>query len=173
MTFAACVTDTVGSPVVAATDGRWAALTVGPFDSLPGVANPLGGVDGALLGAGRSAIAELGATGGTDPTEAVGEALVAAGTGEAAVDVTAGASETGGAMTRGSGDSTFVAGRLAVVVGDAGVTGVIAGALVVCVTGRGGASTGSTACCVRSCGASASSGTCAFGSGAGAVVVTT
>jgi hypothetical protein len=72
MTFAACVTDTVGAPVVAAMDGPWAALTVGPF--------------GSLLGDGRSAIAKLGATsaadGGTDPTDAVGEALVAAVAGE-------------------------------------------------------------------------------------------
>jgi hypothetical protein len=60
MTFAACVTDTVGSP---------------------GVANPLA-VDGALLGDCTSAVAEVGATsaadGGTDSTDAVGEALVAA-----------------------------------------------------------------------------------------------
>jgi hypothetical protein len=217
MTFAACETETVGSPVVPATDGRRAALTVGslpfgslPFGSLPGLADPLAGVEGAPLGDGRSAMAELGATsaadGGTESTDAVGEALVAArtgedggawvaGLGEAAVDVTAGASATGGAKTRGTCDSTFVTGGLAVVAGDAGATGVITGAVVVCVTGGGGGSTGSTASCVcgggaatlgaagriagafgagASCvGASASSGTCAFGSGAGAVVVTT
>ena len=200
MTFAACETETVGSPVVPATGGRWAALTVGspPFGSLPGVANPLGGVDGAVLGDGRSAMAELGATsaadGGTGPIDAVGEALLAAGAGEdggasvpglgeAAVDVTAGFSETGGA-------TTFVTGAVAVVVGDTGATGVITGAVVICVTGGGGGSTGSTACCVCGggattlgaagriagaccCGASASSATWTFGSGAGTVVVTT
>jgi endoglucanase len=114
--------------------------------------------------------------------------------GEAAVDATAGASEAGGATTRGAGDSTLVTGGLAVLVGEAGATGVITGAVVVCVTGGGGGSTGSTACCGwggastlgatgraagafgggGSCGgASASSGVCTFGSGAGAVVVTT
>jgi hypothetical protein len=71
MTFAACVIDTVGSPVVAAMDGPWAALTVGPF--------------GSLLGDGRSAIAKLGATsaadGGTEPADTDGGALVAAGAG--------------------------------------------------------------------------------------------
>jgi hypothetical protein len=195
MSFAACEAETVGSPVVPATDGVWGALTV---------------VEGALLGDGRSAMAELGATsaadGGTQPTDAVGEALVAARTGEdggawvaelgeTAVDVTGGASATGGATTRGACDSTFVTGGVSVVVGDAGATGVITGAVVVCVSGGGGGSIGSTACCVcgggaatlgaagriagafgagASCvGASASSGTCAFGSGAGAVVVMT
>jgi hypothetical protein len=97
MTFAACATETVGSPVVPTTDGLWAALTVGapPFGSLPGVA-------GALLADGRSAMAELGATsapdGGTEPTDGEDEGAWVAGLGEAAVDVTTG------------GDSTFVTG---------------------------------------------------------------
>jgi hypothetical protein len=96
----------------------------------------------------------------------------------AAVEVTDGGSETGseagGATTRGAGDSTFVTG----------------GFTVDCVTGGGG---GSTTCCVcggdstlgATCsgagafggaccgGASISSGACTFGSGAGAIVVTT
>ena len=207
MTFAACETETVGPPVVVTADELWAALTFGSlaFDSLPGVADPLDGVDGALLGGGTSAIAELGATsaadGGTEPTDAGGETLVAAGDDEAegawvaglcegAADVTDGASETDGATTRGACDSTFVTIGLAVVVGDAGATGVTTGVVVACVTGGAG---GSTACCVcggastlgasgsvigtfggGSCdGASVSSGACTFGSGAGTVVVTT
>jgi hypothetical protein len=103
------------------------------------------------------------------------------------VEVTAGASEVGGATTRGAGESTVVTGGFTAVVGEAGVT---TGAAVDCVTG--GAS-GSTACCVRggdstlgaagsvtgafggaSCdGASVASGAATFGSGAGTVVVTT
>ena len=89
MTFAACETETVGPPVVVTVEELWAALPFGslPFGSLPAVADPLDGVDGALLGGGTSAIAELGATsaadGGTEPTDAGGEALVAAGVDEA------------------------------------------------------------------------------------------
>jgi hypothetical protein len=215
MTFAASETETVGPAVVVTAEELWAALTVGSLTfgcSLPGVADPLDGVDEALFGDDTSSLAELGATsagdGATVPTDADGEALVAAGAdeadgalvtglGEAAVEATDGSSEAGGATTRGAGDSdsTFVTGGLAVV-GDAGATGVTTGAVVVCVTtGGGGAtgSTGSTACCVcggasklgaagriagafgGACcaGASVSSATGTFGSGAGAVVVTT
>jgi hypothetical protein len=206
MTFAACETDTVGPPVVVTTDELWEALTFGSLavDSLPGIAEPLDGVDGALLGGGTSSIAWFGATraadGAPEPTDAVGEGLVVtgveetagacvAGLCEVAVDVTDGASEDGGATTRGACDSTFVTGGLAVVVGDTGATGatgVTTGAVVDCVTGGGGSS---TACCV--CGgastlgaadstggasgddASVSTGACTFGSGAGVVVVTT
>jgi len=158
MTFAACETDTVGSPDVSAAPAVCAALTFGslPFGS-PAL-DSLAGVEGALLTDGRSANAELGGTraadGGTEPTDAVSEALVAAGVdeafdscvaglGDAAVDVTDGASEDGGAITRGACDSTFGAGVLAVD-GAAGVTEVTTGAVVVCVTGGGGGSTGAT-----------------------------
>jgi hypothetical protein len=79
MTFAACVTETVGSPDVAVADDDWAALTLG---SLPGVADSLDGVDAAALVGGRSAVASFGGTsaadGGTDPTDAVAEALAVA-----------------------------------------------------------------------------------------------
>jgi hypothetical protein len=77
MTFAACEMETVGPLVVVAADELWAALVL---DSVPGVAEPLDGVEAALLGPallddGRSARAELGGTsaaeGGTDPTDAV------------------------------------------------------------------------------------------------------
>jgi len=208
MTFAACETETVGPPVmVTAAEAPSEALTFGSlaFDSLPGVADPLDGVTGALLGGETSSIAELGGTraadGGTEPTDAVAEALAVSGAdvlgGDfvtvlcvATVEVTDGASDVGGAMTRGAGDSTFVTVGFTAVVGDAGATAVTTGAVVDCVTG------GSTACCV--CGGdsmlgaagsgagafgggaswdgpSTSSGACtsAFGSGAGAVVVTT
>jgi hypothetical protein len=216
MTFAAFEIETVGSPVVVTAEEPWAALTFGslPFGSLPGVADPLDGVDGALLGGDTLSIAELGATsaadGGTEPTDAVGEELVAAGADDGggwvaglcdvAVDVTDGASEMGGATTRGAGDSTFVTGGLDVVGADAGVSDVTTGAVVTCVTGGAvvtcvtGGGGGSTACCVcggastlgatgsgagafgggTSCdGASTAAGACTFGSGAGAVVVTT
>jgi hypothetical protein len=99
------------------------------------------------------------------------------------VEATDGVSETGGATTRGAGDSTFVTVGLAVVVGDAGATGVTT---VDCVTGGAG---GSTACSVcggastlgavgsvagASCdGASVSSGAWTFGSGAETAVVMT
>jgi hypothetical protein len=79
MTFAACVTETVGTPFIPTTDALWAALIVG---SLPGVADPLDGVDGALVAA----------RAGED------EGAWVAGLGEAAVDVTA------------DGESTFVTG---------------------------------------------------------------
>jgi hypothetical protein len=88
MTFAACETETVGPSGVVTAAEFSAALPVGslPIGSLPGVAGPLEGVDGALLGGSMSSMAELGATsaadGGTDPTDAVGEALVAAVAGE-------------------------------------------------------------------------------------------
>jgi hypothetical protein len=72
--------------------------------------------------------------------------------GDAAVDVSDGASAIDGA-TRGACDSTFVVTDGAAVVGDAGTT---VGAVVVCVTGGGGGSTGSTACCV--CGGAATLG---------------
>jgi hypothetical protein len=71
MTFAASETLTVGPPVVTA-EAPSAALTFGSlaFDSLPGVADPLDGVAGALLGGTRAA------DGGTDPTDAVAGALL-------------------------------------------------------------------------------------------------
>jgi hypothetical protein len=158
MTFAACVTETVGSPDVAVADDVCAALT---FGSLPGVADSLDGVAAAPLVGGRSAVASFGGTsaadGGTDPTDAVAEALaVAAGEddgawvarlGDAAVDVTVGVSELG-ATARGAGDSTFVTDGAVVAVGDAGATAVTTGAVVVCVTGGDAGATGSTACCV-------------------------
>jgi hypothetical protein len=84
MTFAACETETVGPPVVVTAEELCEALTFGslPVGSLPGVADPLDGVDAPLLDGGRSAIAELGATsaadGGTEPTDAVWEALTVA-----------------------------------------------------------------------------------------------
>jgi hypothetical protein len=81
MTFAACETETVGSSVFTAEEPS-AALTFGSlavdslaFDSLPGVADPLDGVAGALLGGDASPGAKLGGTraadGGTDATDAV------------------------------------------------------------------------------------------------------
>jgi hypothetical protein len=83
MTFAARETETVGSPAVVTAAELSAALT---FGSLPGVAEPLAGVDGVLLGGGASSMADLGATsaadGDTKPTDGVGEALVAAGAGD-------------------------------------------------------------------------------------------
>jgi hypothetical protein len=89
MTFAACETETVGPLVVVTAEELRASLTFGSltfgsltFDSLPGVADPLDGVDAALLGGGTSSIAELGATsagdGGSEPTEAVWDALTEA-----------------------------------------------------------------------------------------------
>jgi hypothetical protein len=182
MTFAACETETVGSPFVVTAEEPWETLTFGslPFGSFPAVADPLDGVDGGLLGDDTPSIAELGATsaadGGTEPTDAVGDELVAAaadeagaddggawvaGLCEATVDVTDGASEAGGAATWGAGDSTFVTGGLDVVTGDAGASDVTTGAVVTCVTGGGG---GWTACCV--CGGASTLG--ATGNGAGA-----
>jgi hypothetical protein len=78
MTFAACETETVGPPVVVVAEELSEALA---FVSLPGVADPLDGVAaGEVLDDGMSAIAELGATraaeGGTEPTDAVCDALM-------------------------------------------------------------------------------------------------
>jgi hypothetical protein len=84
MTFAACETETVGPAVVVTADEPWASLTFGSltFASLPGVAEPLDGVDAALLGGGTPSIAELGATsagdGASKPTDAVCDALTEA-----------------------------------------------------------------------------------------------
>src|ERR1700720_1121482 len=115
-----------------------------------------------------------------------------------AVEVTDGASEVGGATTCGVADSTVGTGVFTGGVGDAGATDVTTGATVDCVTGgagdcvMGGAG-GATACCVcggdsmlgaAGSGAGAFGGasgggawvasvTGTFGSGAGAVVVTT
>jgi len=155
MTFAAWVTETVGSPDVAMAGELWAALT---FGSLPCVANSPdgaaeGGVDSVLLGDGRSAVASFGGTsaadGGTEPTDAVAEALAVADgeddgacvarLGVVAVDVTVGDSEFG-ATARGACDSTFVTVGAEVAVGDAGATT----AVVVAVTGAG--ATGSIGC---------------------------
>jgi hypothetical protein len=109
MTFAAFEMETVGTLVVVPVDELWVASVL---DSVPGVAEPLDGVEGALLALaalgddGRSAIAELGGTkaadGGTDPTDAVCDAVTlaeadgsedgrAADVGEAAVDAPDGA----------------------------------------------------------------------------------
>jgi hypothetical protein len=83
MTLAACEIETVGPLVVLAEKLR-AALTFGSlvFDSLPCVADPLDGVDAALLDDGTSPITELGGTsaadGGTEPTDAVCDALTEA-----------------------------------------------------------------------------------------------
>ena len=68
MTFAACVTDTVGPPVDVTAEEPSAAPTFGSlaFDSLPGVAAPLDGVAGARLGGETSPDAELGGTRATD-----------------------------------------------------------------------------------------------------------
>jgi len=88
MTFAACETETVGPPGVVAAAELSATLPFGslPVGSLPGVAGPLKGVDGALLGGGMSSMAELGATsaadGGTEPADTDGGALIAAGAGK-------------------------------------------------------------------------------------------
>ncbi|MBE1548948.1 hypothetical protein GGC64_002972 [Mycobacterium sp. OAS707] len=138
-----------------------AALTFGS----PDAADSLDGDDAVLPVDGRSAVAAFGGTsaadGGTEPTDAVAEALAVsdtdagddgacvAGLGEATVEVTVGVSELG-ATARGAGASTFVtvgastfgAGAAGVAVGDAGATT----AVVVCVTGAG--ATGSTTCCV-------------------------
>ncbi len=87
MTFAACEIETVGSPVVVTAEEPSAALTFGSlaFDSLPGVASPLDGVAGALLG-GDTSYAALGgnraADGGNDPADAVAEALLAGADGD-------------------------------------------------------------------------------------------
>ena len=104
---------------------------------------------GALLGGDTSAAA-LGGTraadGGTDPADAVAGALLAGAEGDCfaglwgvAVEVTddgsEDGSEEGGATTRGAGDSTFVTGVSAAVVGDAGATAVTTGEVVTCVTG--------------------------------------
>jgi hypothetical protein len=206
MTFAALVTETVGSPDVAVADDVCSERSLG---SSPGDADPLDGVAAALLVGGRSAVATFGATsaadGGTDPTDAVAEALAVAACGDdgdwgarlgdAAVDATVGVSEVG-ATARGARSATFVSDGDAVAVGDAGATAVTTGAVVVCVTGGDAGATGSNACCVccvcggdstagaagrtagafgGACGtgASVSSSTGAFGSGAAAVVVTT
>jgi hypothetical protein len=83
MTFAAC--ETVDDPVVVTAEALSEAPTFGslPLGSVPGVADPLDGVVAALLAGGTSLAAELGATsaadGGTEPTDAVAEALVAVG----------------------------------------------------------------------------------------------
>jgi hypothetical protein len=85
MTFAASDIETVDPPVVVAAEELRATLTFGSpaVDSLPGVADPLDGVTGDVSGGGMSSIAELGAPraadGGTEPTDAVGEALMATG----------------------------------------------------------------------------------------------
>jgi hypothetical protein len=135
------------------------ALTFGS----PDADDSLDGDDAVLPVDGRSAVAAFGGTsaadGGTEPTDAVAEALAVsdtdagddgacvAGLGEAAVEVTVGVSELG-ATARGAGASTFVTGGTdvtagaGVAVGDAGATT----AVVVCVTGAG--ATGSTTCCV-------------------------
>jgi hypothetical protein len=82
MTFAAC--ETVDDPVVVTAEVVSEAPTFGSLDfgSLPGVADPLDGVVAALLVGGTSPVAELGATsaadGGTEPTDAVAEALAVA-----------------------------------------------------------------------------------------------
>jgi hypothetical protein len=147
--------------------------------------------DGATTPTEAVAEALLGAD-GTDGDLGAGLCAVAVAV-AVAVEVTDDGSEDGGATTRGAGDSTFVTGGVTAVVGDAGATAVTTGAVVDCVTGGAG---GSTACCVcggdsmlganvsgagafgggASCdGASTSCGACTstFGSGAGAVVVTT
>jgi hypothetical protein len=196
MTLAAREMETVGVLVDVPDDELWVAAVL---ESVPGVAEPLDGVEASLLEAsvlavaalrddGRSAIAELGGTsaaaGGTDPTDAVCDALTEAEAGadgaddacdacdaefgEAAVDSTAGASACDGA-TRGAGASTVVVTDGSVgVEGGAGATAVTTGAVVVCVTGGGGGgSTGSTACWV--CGAMLGAAGCtggAFGAGA-------
>src|ERR1700704_400075 len=126
MTFAAWVTETVGPPVaVTAAEAPSEAPTFGSlaFDSLPGVADPLDGVAGAVLGGDTSSAAFGGtraADGGTEPTDAGDEVLVAAetdglegalvaGLWAVAVEVTDGASDIG-ATTRGAGGSLFVTG---------------------------------------------------------------
>jgi hypothetical protein len=82
MTFAACETETVGSSVAGTAEEPCAAPTLGSlaFDSVPGVADPLDGVAGALLGGDTASAAELGGTsaadGGTDATDAVAAALL-------------------------------------------------------------------------------------------------
>jgi len=160
MTFAACVTETVGSPEVATAGELCAALTFGSLpavaDSLDGVAAAMDGADAVLLSdGGRSAVATFGGTsaadGGTEPTDAVAEALADAdgedeGACVAGVGETVGVSELG-ATTRGAGDSTFVTVGSGAAVGDAGATA----AVVVCVTGGGAGATGSIACCVCCC----------------------
>jgi hypothetical protein len=171
----------------------------GVADPLDGVAEALlGGDTSSDAWLGETSAAD----GGTDPTDAVAGALLgadgtdgdwAAGLCTVAVEVTDDGSDEAEATTRGAGDSTFVTGGFTAVVGDSGATAVTTGAAVDCVTGGAG---GSTACCVCggdsvlgatgngagafgggvSCdGASTSSGACTstFGSGAGAVVVTT
>ena len=81
MTFAACVTETVGPPVtLTAAEAPSEALTFGSlaFDSVPGVADPLDGVTGARLGGDASPDAELGGTRAADGgTDAVAGALLA------------------------------------------------------------------------------------------------
>jgi hypothetical protein len=78
-TFAACATETVGPPAVVVAEALVDALTLA---SVPGAADPLDGVTGEPLDGGRSSITELGATsaadGGTEPTDAVVDAPVAA-----------------------------------------------------------------------------------------------
>jgi hypothetical protein len=171
----------------------------GAADPLDGAAGATLGGDTSSAALGATSAAE----GGTEPTDADDEALVAAetdglegalgaGLWAVAVEVTDGGSADGASTTRGAGDSTFVTGGFTAVVGDAGATAVTTGEVVVCVTGGAG---DSTACCVcggastigatgagcgalgggASCdGASTTSGACStFGSGAGAVVVTT
>src|SRR5690242_15146055 len=150
MTFAACLTETVGSPDVPVAGELCAALTFGSLpavaDSLDGEADALDGDEAVLPVDGRSAVAKFGGTsaadGGTEPTDAVAEALALADgedegdcvarLGETAVDVTVGASELG-ATARGACDSTFVTVGADVAVGEAGVTAVTTGAVVVCV----------------------------------------
>jgi len=161
-----------------------AALTFGSLPSVAGtfdgVVDALDGDDAVLPVDGRSAVAAFGGTsaadGGTEPTDAVAEAVAvaegdddgdcAAGLCDAALDVTVGVSELG-ATARGAGASTFVTVGadvtvgVGVAVGDAGVTT----AVVVCVTGAG--ATGSTTCCVGCCVCGAGS-TGAAGAKAGA-----
>jgi hypothetical protein len=78
------------------------------------------------------------------------------------VEVTEGACDVGGAATCGAAESTAGAGGFTVVVGVTGATGAAGGA------GGAGAFGGASAD-----GASVSSVACAFGSGAGTVVVVT
>ncbi len=170
-----------------------------PLDGVAGA--PLGG-DTSSAALGGTSAADGGtdsaeAVAGALLAEADGDCF--AGLSGVAVEVTDDGSDDGGATARGAGDSTFVTGGFTAVDGDAGATAVTIGEVVVCVTGGAGGATagagGSTACCVcggdstlgatssgagafvdgASCGgASTSSGACStFGSGAGAVVVTT
>jgi hypothetical protein len=160
-----------------------------PTFGSPGADESLDGDDAVLPVDGRSAVAAFGGTsaadGGTEPTDAVAEALAVsdadagddgaceAGLGEAAVDVTVGVSELG-ATARGAGASTFVTvgadvtAGAGVAVGDAGATT----AVVVCVTGAGatGSTTCGVGCCVCGAGSTGAAGATAgaFGGACGA-----